>query len=346
MPSALKQQLRNADGNYPVKLMHSICCLAGDPEFLAELNSRGKHSLTAAIERHDTAALFDWLVAALSYQGIADRVAADYMARYGRARWAGIKASLARNPSCPKLAGYWTFYDCRYRKGAGTCAEAGHIGACPLPRQPLRNGHLNQMAYSLFLFIRDIADGDFVDWIDRQLAAANSRSPDRLSALREAIIGPLRNVYGVGDKVLAMALSSLLLSAGPQRPLWRQVGLSLVAVDTLVHNFLHRTGILRRLHADHPYGARCYQASGCADIIAVLAASIDVRQFNPAFPQTFPRFVQNAVWAYCAGNGLDVCNGNRINDERRCDNRHCQLFARCDRIALRSSEKNAANSIV
>ena len=160
------------------------------------------------------------------------------MARHGRARWARIGASLARQPACPKLAGYWTFYDCRYRKGAGTCAEPRHIGDCPLPRQPLRNGHLNQMAYSLFLFMRDIADDDFVDWIDP--AVGLRRIPNLrigYTALREAIIGPLRNVYGVGDKVLAMALSSLLLSAGPQRPLWRQVGLTLVAVDTLVHNF-------------------------------------------------------------------------------------------------------------
>src|SRR6476659_6133628 len=33
-----------------------------------------------------------------------------------------------------------------------------------------------------------------------------------------------------------------------------------------------------------------------------------------------------AAWRYCAGNGLDVCNGNRIDDDTRCDNRHCQLF--------------------
>jgi hypothetical protein len=76
------------------------------------------------------------------------------------------------------------------------------------------------MAYSQFLFIRDVAENDFVGWIDRQLAAANCESPDRLIALREAIIGPLRNVYGVADKVLAMALSSLLMSGGKRRPLW------------------------------------------------------------------------------------------------------------------------------
>jgi hypothetical protein len=35
------------------------------------------------------------------------------------------------------------------------------------------HGRLNQLAYSLFLFIRDVADGDFVGWIDRRLADAD-----------------------------------------------------------------------------------------------------------------------------------------------------------------------------
>jgi hypothetical protein len=198
------------------------------------------------------------------------------------------------------------------------------------------------MAYSLFLFMRDIADDDFVGWIDGQLAAANSQSPDRLAALREALTGPLRNVYGVADKVLAMALSSLLLGAGKGRPLWLEVGATFVAVDTLVHNFLHRTGILQRLCADHPYGDRCYRPGGCAGVLRLVAANIDARQFNRAFPATFPRFVQSAIWAYCAESGLDICNGNRIDDGSRCDNRHCQLFRRCDRIALRAESEKIA----
>ena len=85
-----------------------------------------------------------------------------------------------------------------------------------------------------------------------------------------------------------MALSSLQLSAGKRRPLWFEVGGNLVAIDTLVHNFLHRTGILRRLWADHPYGEGCYRPGGCAGILGLLAASIDAREFNPAFPATFP----------------------------------------------------------
>jgi hypothetical protein len=193
----------------------------------------------------------------------------------------------------------------------------------------LSSRRLNQMAYSLFLFIRDVADNDFVGWIDSRLAAINSQPQNRLAALREVIIGPLRNVYGVSDKVLAMALSNLLSAATYRRPLWVEVGATFVAVDTLVHNFLHRTGILQRLGADHPYGNRCYRPGGCAEILRLLAAHIDARQFNPTFPPTFPRFVQSAIWRYCAENGLGICNGNRIDDATCCNNAHCQLFRRC-----------------
>jgi len=291
----------NADLRYAVQLVHATCCLAGSASYLdsvrADLRDCG---IVRAIKDHDTPALFDWLVERLSFQGISDSVAYGYMAEHGSVRWADIADGLARTPSCPKLGGYWAFYDCRYHKGSGTCAELGHIDACPLPRHPLRNGRLNQMAYSLFLFMRDVADNDFVGWIDAQLSAVKSQTPDRLATLREAIIGPLRNVYGVSDKVLAMAMSTLLLAAGSRRTLCVEVGATFVAVDTLVHNFLHRTGILNRLHADHPYGDRCYRPGGCSEVLHQLAAKIDARQFNSAFPATFPRFVQSAIWRYCA----------------------------------------------
>jgi hypothetical protein len=325
---------------YAVELVHATCCLAGSASYLDDFRADVRDcGIMRAVKDHDTPALFDWLVELLSYQGISDSVTAGYIAQHGSVRWAEIAEGLSRTPSCPKLAGYWRFYDCRYHKGSGTCAQPGHIDGCPLPRHPLRNGRLNQMAYSLFLFMRDVADHDFVGWIDAQLGTVNSQTPDRLATLREAIIGPLRNVYGISDKVLAMALSNLLLAAGSRRPLWLEVGATFVAVDTLVHNFLHRTGILKRLGADHPYGDRCYRPGGCAGILQLLAANIDARQFNPAFPATFPRFVQSAVWRYCAENGLDICNGNRIDDDARCENRHCQLFRRCDRIALRAKHE-------
>jgi hypothetical protein len=69
----------------------------------------------------------------------------------------------------------------------------------------------------------------------------------------------------------------------------------MIVVDTLVHNFLHRTGILNRLDATHPYGPGCYRPTGCAEILQQVAREIDARKFNAEFPATFPRFVQSAI---------------------------------------------------
>jgi hypothetical protein len=321
--------------DHAVRVVHRVCCLAGAASLIddirAELRAAG---ISTAIRRHDTATLFDWLISALSYQGISNEVAAEYMERHGSATWADIDQKAGRGITCPKLKSYWHFHGCRYDKISRTCAEPDHIEGCPLPSHQLRNGRLNQMAYSLFLFIRDIAAGDLVGWIDRQFQDADDpTTPNRLARLREAVIGPLREVYGVSDKVLTMTLSCILLAAPKRLHLWHEVGASMIAIDTLVHNFLVRTGILARFEADHSYGAACYRPGGCADIIYAVAQRIDARQFNPGFPQPFPRFVQHAIWRYCAQSGLDVCNGNRIDDRQSCANVYCQIRNRCDRIA-------------
>ena len=70
----------------------------------------------------------------------------------------------------------------------------------------------------------------------------------------------------------------------------------MVAVDTLVHNWLHRTGSLRRLDAEHAYGPACYRSGGCASIIEETARRIDARQFCPDGPAFFPRLLQKAIW--------------------------------------------------
>jgi hypothetical protein len=205
--------------------VHGVCCLAGSASLIddirAELRADG---IATAIRRRDAATLFDWLVAALSYQGISNQVAAEYMERHGSATWADIDQKAGQGITCPKLKSYWHFYDCRYAKISRTCSERDHIDACPLPSHQLRNGRRNQMAYSLFLFIRDIADGDLVGWIDRQFQGADDpASPTRLAQLREAVIAPLREVYGVSDKVLTMSLSSILLGAPIRQSLYSEI---------------------------------------------------------------------------------------------------------------------------
>jgi hypothetical protein len=149
------------------------------------------------------------------------------------------------------------------------------------------------------------------------------------------LVEPLGHIYGVSNKVLAMALSDLLLAGDAKRPTWIEAGAVMIAVDTLVHNFLHRTGILRDMRADHPYGPRCYAPGGCAEIIERIAGHIDARRFNPAFPASFPRFVQHAIWRFCAEAGLNRCNGRRIDDRAPCEQTDCPVFEGCGRVQLK-----------
>src|SRR5262249_55831279 len=156
---------------------------------------------------------------------------------------------------------------------------------CPVPRHDLRKGALNQAAYSLALFLRDRVGGDLVGYIDQVLERADRGGhPDRIALMRRALMGELVLIYGVSLKVLNMTFANVLIGSDLNRVRWVETGSSMIAVDTLVHNFLHRTGILHQNHADHTYGAACYGPGGCESIIDGLAREIDVHEFDRDFP--------------------------------------------------------------
>jgi hypothetical protein len=274
------------------------------------------------VAQRDTSKIFDWLLSAFSFQGISDEVARGYIRKHGTVTWSDIAGSLDASPSCPLLQTYWHFDGCRYDKGSFSCSEPDHIDACPVPRHRLRNGRLNQTAYSFFLFVRDNAKGDLIGWIDDRLSvppnASTSPLVDIASERQERLIGPLRNIYGVSDKILTMSLSGLLLGASDGRPQWFETGKGMIAVDTLIHNFMFRSGLLEDCGTPHGYGAGCYAPGGCAEIIRTVASQIGASAFNRRFPRVFPRFVQHAIWRFCAADGLNVCNGNRIDDRKSC----------------------------
>jgi hypothetical protein len=286
----------NKSGSTPLdqasRLVRRICRVAGEPRLIDRIaRDLARRGVRSAIRRRDTAVLVDWLLEKISYQGIGNHVADGYMERHGRVRWQEIAALIAAGPSCPKLRSYWQFDRCGYQKVERCCAEPDHFASCPLPTHDLRNGRLNQAAYSLFLFLRDIAGGDIVGWVDQRLDDADrAAGADRVARLKHAVVEPLSHVHRVSNKVLSMAFADLLLAGDARRTLWTEAGGVLIAVDTLVHNFLHRTGTLRRLGANHLYGPACYAPDGCADILERVAATIDARRFNPAFPANFPRF--------------------------------------------------------
>ena len=79
--------------DYAVRLIHQVCCLAGSFDLLEDFRD---HALCAAVDRRDSAALFDRLMHDFSFQGISDEIAANYMRRHGQ-------ADLARGPKESRL---------------------------------------------------------------------------------------------------------------------------------------------------------------------------------------------------------------------------------------------------
>ncbi len=311
--------------------------VSGPVGFLGEIAVRlAAAGVQCAVARRDSAPIYDWLMTLVSLQGISDQVALGWDAEHGGVTWAEVNRALDARPSCPRLRSWGRFQGCGYRKGRGTCAEPGHYQRCPLPKRALRKGGLNVAAFGLALFVREVCAGDFVAWLDASLAHADPGpgSANRAETLGIAVVKPLTGIVGIGPKLWSLMLAELLLVGDPGRERWVTAGAGMVAVDSLVHAFLHRTGSLRRCGAEHRYGPACYAPGGCAEILRRLAESIDARQFNPRFPAHFPRWVQHALWQFCSEVGGGPCNGRRINDRGPCRQRHCPAFARCDRVTL------------
>ncbi len=306
--------------------------------FLDDIRERlAASGVVAAVADHNTAAVYDWIVGLLARQGISNHAAEVFSERHGSPTWIEVSTRMALDAHCPRLRSRWHFEDCSFRRSTATCSTPHHRLTCPVTMIPARKGSLAEAAVGLWLFIRDIAGGDLVGWLDARLAGADLGFDHcgRAAASRARLLTPLVNIVGTGPKVWSMILAELLLGADAARERWVTTGASFVAVDSLVHAYLHRTGILRRLSADHPYGSACHARSGCVDVIAGLADRIEAREFNPSFPATFPRWVQFAIWQFCAAGGRGICNGNRINDETGCQQRFCPSFCCCDKMVIK-----------
>jgi hypothetical protein len=99
--------------DHSTRLLRRICRTAGARSLIDDARvGLARHGVIAAVQRHDTPAIFDWLVDALSYQGVSDSIAYGYMEQHGRIRWNDIGAGLSEQPTCAKLKCYWLFEDC------------------------------------------------------------------------------------------------------------------------------------------------------------------------------------------------------------------------------------------
>ena len=314
-------------------LINTLCDIAhGTSELVALGDARRNSVLRRAITDHDNRALYSWLMNTFSYQGISDQAVASFIAKHGNVQLEDVQDVLPNSSSCGKLEGFWTFNDCGYQKVSRTCSCQSKLDGCALPALPLRNGRLNQTAYSLRFFIRDVASNDLVRFLDRLIDDIPSLASPR--EVHSILVSPWRGIFGVSDKVVSMALATLLLSAPTTKTRWRTVGGTLIAVDTLVHNFLHRTGLSEFFGRTHIYGPHCYGRDGCFDVLGEVTKLVDARRFRINFPSYFPRFVQLAVWRYCSTSFSNICNSTQIDDSRRCRSQDCYMRSDCERIQL------------
>ena len=73
---------------YATRLIDEICSFAGSFDLLKDTRDE---ELCAAIDRRDSAVLFDRLTFSFSFQGISDEIAANYMRRHGWATWRAVR---------------------------------------------------------------------------------------------------------------------------------------------------------------------------------------------------------------------------------------------------------------
>ena len=77
-------------------MIYRVCCLAGSANLIDKIRADlAADGVRTAMRKRDTAAVFDWLIAALSYQRISDQIAYDYMEQHGYVRWDDINQKLA-----------------------------------------------------------------------------------------------------------------------------------------------------------------------------------------------------------------------------------------------------------
>jgi hypothetical protein len=85
--------------DHAVRIIHTVCGLAESATWIDDIRADLRaDQVQAPIWHRDTAVVFDWLMAALSYQGISDQAAYQYMERHGRAAWRDIDQRLIPVP--------------------------------------------------------------------------------------------------------------------------------------------------------------------------------------------------------------------------------------------------------
>ena len=116
--------------DHAVRLIHAVCALAGSATLIDDIRADLRaDKVHAAIRHRDTAVVFDWLMAALSYQGISDQAAYQYMEKHGRRPGATSTRSSARVPVAPSSRATGISMAADTKRPAGPAPSRSTLGA-------------------------------------------------------------------------------------------------------------------------------------------------------------------------------------------------------------------------
>lgn len=311
-----------------VKMITDICVKHGSKSLMKPLNIEPKNSI----------GIFNWLMGAFSYQGVSDEIADSFIEEHGNITHRQITIKLIKlGRKCSKLSNFESFTNCGYKKNKESCNNLRMYNSCPLPTHNLRKGALNQLAYSLYFFKRDVCQDDFIGFIDKcfKKYETEKEGPNKSKQMQKDITERFCLIYGVNNKLSNMALADMLIGWDKKKSDWMRVGCSMIAIDSLVHNFMHRTGILKYYKAEHRYG-ECYDENSCFDIIYNLSNKINCNKIFSSYPEFFPRHIQFSIWRFCSKGNSNICNGNNINKIQYFCKNNCAFDNICSKIPLSS----------
>src|SRR5438270_2045950 len=87
-------------------LIRLICQIAGARSLIDDARvGLARPGVIAAVQRHDTPAIFNWLIDALSYQGVSDSIAYGYMEQHGADPVARHRRHTRRSAELPEAQG-------------------------------------------------------------------------------------------------------------------------------------------------------------------------------------------------------------------------------------------------
>ena len=247
--------------------------------------------LRRAIRNRDTPALYDWLMAGFSFQGISDRIAAG-LHRPSRQRDLGrrSRAALADHRcNCPKLGGFDTYRGLRLSKDRRDLPEPDR--PCPIVRcrpspsaRAISTSRPSRSTTSFVIAAR-------ATWSASSSASSpRSTQPslvDPVTAKHDRLMAEFSRIHAVSAKLIAMMLASLLMAGGALAARLAAGSASPWSPST-AWSTTSSIGPASFAAFDqvHLYGPPVYGPRGCAAVIYQLADRIDAREFHPSYPKT------------------------------------------------------------